>query len=257
MIWVARVVLALSAVMTVAFDPRVFFGSGQGGGWISFASWFHDGSWWAFRLAIAALVLYGIAAATSDPAHRVSWREPVIAGALVAWALVRGVPHSANVSSWARGDVGALAWLRAERGQRDQEEIAIGPEVFAGSWRAADGTIWRFGPNDATRDSPDSASTPSPASKRARCTGPYRVAYLERGRDVFVERGVDSSAHASAVLAALPARARVAVASVACSEEPWSAEFVRVSDGEIWLFEPWMTTEEMRADAFVLRRETR
>lgn len=251
MIWVARVVLALSALLSVVFDPRVFFGSGQGGGWISFASWFHDGSWWAFRLAVAALVLYGIVAAMSDPAHRLSWREPVLALAVVAWALVRGVPHPANVSSWARGEVGALAWIRAQRDQRDQTATAIGPEVFAGTWRAADGTTWRFGPNDATRVSADSAS---PASKRARCSGPYRVVYLERGRDVFVERGVDSSAHASALLATLPARGRFAVASVACSEEPWSAEFVRVASDELWLFEPWMATDEMRADAFVLRR---
>lgn len=254
MVWLARVILAVAAAFTVVFDQRVFFGSGQGGGWISFASWYHDGAWWAFRLAIAALVLYGVAAVTSGAGHRIGWREPAIALALVVWALVRGVPHPANVSSWARGEVGALAWLRAERGQRDQAATPIGPEVFAGTWRAADGTTWRFGPNDVTRTSADSAS---PASKRARCSGTYHVVYLERGRDVFVERGVDSSAHASALLATLPARGRFAVASLACSEEPWSAELVRVSDDELWLFEPWMTTEEMRADTFVLRRETR
>jgi hypothetical protein len=47
----------------------------------------------------------------------------------------------------------------------------------------------------------------------------------------------------------------VPVASVACSEEPWSGEFVRVRDDELWLFEPYMTTEEMKAGAFVLRRD--
>jgi len=67
LIWIARAVLAASALLTVVFDPRLFFGkSGGSGNWISFGSWFYDGSWWAFRLAIAALVLYGITAVTAD-----------------------------------------------------------------------------------------------------------------------------------------------------------------------------------------------
>jgi hypothetical protein len=252
MIWIVRALLAASTVFTVVFEPRVFFGSGPGGGWISFASWFYDGSWWAFRLAIAALVLWTIVVATTGAGVRSSWREPAVALVLIAWAFVRGVPHRENVSSWARGEVGALAWLRAERSARDEREIPIGPEVFAGRWVAADGTTWEFAPNEARRVVPDSAAR-SEAATRARCSAGFRVVYLERGRDVFVERGVDSSAHALAVLATLSPRARVAVASVACADEPWSAEFVRVGD-EVWLFEPWMTNAEMRADAFVLRR---
>ena len=253
-IWIARIALIVSALLSVVFEPRVFFGSGQGGGgWISFGSWFHSGAWWAFRLAVAALVLYAIAAATAEEGHRVAWREPAIAVLLLVWALVRGVPHADNASVWARGEVGAMAWVRAERRLEDAEETPAGPEAFVGDWRAADGTIWRFGPNDAMRISADSAA-PSPAAKRARCTGTFRVAYIERGRDVFVERGLDSSAHATTVLKAIPTRARVPVVAVACSEEPWGGDFVRVADDEIWLFEPWMTAKEMRADAFVLRR---
>ena len=71
---------------------------------------------------------------------------------------------------------------------------------------------------------------------------------------MFVETGIDASAHATALSRTFGERARFAVASVGCSEEPWTAELVRVTPDELWLFEPWMTTEEMKADAFVFRR---
>jgi hypothetical protein len=44
------------------------------------------------------------------------------------------------------------------------------------------------------------------------------------------------------------------VASVGCSEEAWAGEFVLVRPDELWLLEPWMTKDEVKADAFVFRR---
>jgi hypothetical protein len=44
---------------------------------------------------------------------------------------------------------------------------------------------------------------------------------------------------------------------VACSEERWAGSFVLVRDDELWLLEPWMTVDEVRADAFVFRRTSR
>ena len=106
LIWVTRIALAAAALFTVAFDPRVFFGRGGGGGnWISFSSWFYGGSWWSFRLAAFALVLYGIAALTADGGARTGWRGPCLSVALLLWGLVRGVPHEDNMSRWARGGV--------------------------------------------------------------------------------------------------------------------------------------------------------
>ena len=44
MLVVSRVALGAAALLTVLFDPRVFFGGGGGGGgFISFDSWFHAG----------------------------------------------------------------------------------------------------------------------------------------------------------------------------------------------------------------------
>lgn len=262
LIWIARAVLAASALLTVVFDPRLFFGkSGGSGNWISFGSWFYDGSWWAFRLAIAALVLYGIAAVTAETGARVGWRGPAVAGVLLLWGLVRGVPHQENSSRWSQGAVGALAWIRAERDKHDRApRVVIDATMFAGLWRSADGSAWRFGPNDAIRLSDSTAASsrgagvPSPADKRAACSGPYRVGYQERGRDVLVESGLDASAHGAEIWHAMPERVRLPVASVGCSEEPWAGEFVLVRPDEIWLLEPWMTAEEVRADAFVFRR---
>ena len=187
MIWIARIVLAVSTVLTVLFDPRVFFGAGQGGGgFISFTSWFHTGSWWAVRLAVIALVLFALAALTTDGNARVGWRGPALAVALIAWALVRGVPHRDNVSSWARGDVGVRAWLRTQREHRANERTPIGAEAFAGTWHSADGTEWRFAPNVASRVVPE-VQAQSAAAVRSRCRGTFRVGYEERGRDVLVE----------------------------------------------------------------------
>jgi hypothetical protein len=264
LIWIARAVLAASALLTVVFDPRLFFGKGGGSGnWISFGSWFYDGSWWAFRLAVTALVLYGITAVTAEADARVGWRGPVFAVVLLLWGLVRGIPHQENNSRWSQGAVGALAWIRAERDQRDRAPRVIDATMFTGLWRSADGSAWRFGPNDAARvadslaGSPRGSSrVPSPAAKRAACSGPYRVGYKERGRDVLVESGLDASAHGAEIWHAMPERVRLPVASVGCSEEAWAGEFVLVRPDELWLLEPWMTAAEVRADAFVFRRET-
>ena len=57
LIWIARAVLAASALLAVVFDPRLFFGKvGGSGNWISFGSWFYDGSWWAFRLICQSFI---------------------------------------------------------------------------------------------------------------------------------------------------------------------------------------------------------
>jgi hypothetical protein len=102
-----------------------------------------------------------------------------------------------------------------------------------------------------------SGSSRNPAAKRAACTGTYRVAYEERGRDVFVESGLDTSAHGAEIWHSMPERVRLPVANVACSEERWAGSFVLVRDDELWLLEPWMTVDEVRADAFVFRRTSR
>ena len=129
----------------------------------------------------------------------------------------------------------------------------IDATVFAGLWRAPDGSAWRFEPNVATRVERVGA-TPSAAAKRAACTGEYRVAYEERGRDVLVESGLDASAHGAEIWHSMPERVRLPVASVGCSQETWAGEFVLVRRDELWLLEPWMTADEVRADAFVFRR---
>jgi hypothetical protein len=254
LIWIARVVLGVATFFTIAFDPRLFFGRGDGGGnWISFTSWFYGGSWWAFRLSAVALVLYGIVALVADGEHRVGWRGPGLSVLLLLWALARGVPHRENMNQWSKGEVGALAWIRAERAARDRAPRPISATTFAGLWRASDGSAWRFGPNDATRTE-ETGVPSSPAAKRALCTGTYRAAYEERGRDVLVESGLDASVHGGEVWHAMPERIRLPVAGVACSEEPWAGSFVLVRDDEIWLLEAWMTADEIRADAFVFRR---
>ena len=99
-----------------------------------------------------------------------------------------------------------------------------------------------------------SGGSPSPADVRAACSGTYRVAYEERGRDVLVDSGVDASAHGAEIWHAMPERVRLPVASVGCSVEAWGASFVMVRADEIWLLERWMAMHEMRADAFVYRR---
>ncbi|MBV9879593.1 MAG: hypothetical protein JO180_03815 [Gemmatirosa sp.] len=250
----ARVATVVAAVLTVMFDPRVFFGSGQGGGgWISFGGWFHGGAWTAMRVALVALGLFVAAAASGAP--RVGWRGPAVAAVLVAWGLARGVPHRDNASTWWRGDVGVRAWIRAERARRARTPQTLGSiagaAAFAGEWRASDGSTWRFGADAAERVAGPGAA--SPATRRAACGGIYRASYVERGREVFDERGVEDHPPAAAALRALPPNARVAVAEVACSVEPWAATLVRVGD-EVWLLEPYTTTEELQAGAFVLRR---
>ena len=70
----------------------------------------------------------------------------------------------------------------------------------------------------------------------------------------MVVSGLVASAHGAEIWVALPERVRLAVASVGCSEEPWAGEFVLVRPDELWLLEPWMPVEEVRADAFVFRR---
>jgi hypothetical protein len=183
----------------------------------------------------------------------VGWRGPGLAVALMLWGLLRGVPHEDNASRWARGGVGALEWIRAQRDRRDREARPIDAAVFAGLWRSPDGSAWRFAPNEAMRIA-RSGGAALPAAKRAACTGTYRVAYEERGRDVLVESGVDASPRAGKIWHSMPERVRLPVASVECSQEAWGGQFVLVRDDELWLLEPWMTTDEMRADAFVFRR---
>lgn len=251
MIWAVRMVLVLSAVLSAVFEPRVFFGSGSGGGFLSFSGLYFSGAWWAFRFAVLGLALCGISVFTSGAGQRVGWLEPLVAVVLIAYALGRGVPHVANQSTWSHGDVGVRAWLRGREKQRYGAPVAIGAEAFAGVWRGGDGSTWTFAPNEALRTAADTASTP--AAKRAKCSGTYHVVFIERGRDVFADRGIESSSHAAAVVATLPPRVRVPVATVACSNEPWSAEFIRVND-ELWLLEPYMAAEEFRDGGFVFRR---
>lgn len=250
LIWLAWAAAAFATLLTIVFDPRVFFGSGEGGGgWISFGSWYQSGAWMAFWLAILALALFGVAVASLGAAN-VGWRGPLLAVLLVCWALARGIPHANNASTWQRGDVGVGAWLRANGRARATRPGSLGADAFAGTWRAADGTEWRFTPNEATRVVGDSTSA---SAKRAQCSGSYRVGYETRARSVLDERGLETSPHAAPLVVALPADALLPVASVACSAEPWTGEFVRVGD-ELWLLEPYLTDAELKADTFVLRR---
>jgi hypothetical protein len=151
--------------------------------------------------------------------------------------------------------IGGVAGVgtRARRPAPRQHQQVVDATAFAGVWRAPHGSAWRFAPNETTRLAQSDAA-PSPAATRASCSGVYRVAYEERGRDVLVESGLDASAHSATVWHSMPDRIRLPVASVACSEERWAGSFVLVRADELWLLEPWMTTDEIRADAFVFRR---
>jgi hypothetical protein len=263
LLWTGHVVLAAATLWTIVFDPRVFFGTGGGGGgWISFSSWFHGGSWTAFRLTLLALVLYGVVAMNGGDV-RAAWRGPALALVLLGWGLARGVPHIDNGSKWARGAVGARAWLRTELALRARVRHPLGAESFAGVWRAADGTEWRFfgepgsepgTPRRGTAVRTLAPGAPSVGAQRAACRGIYRTAYVEGGRELIEERGLDRSPHAAAVLRRVGPEARVRVVMVGCSEEPWAADFAQVVDDELWILEPYLTYDELQRDAFVLRR---
>ena len=239
LVWAAWLLVALATAATILFDPRVFFGNGQGGDFISFDSWFYSGAWLAVRLASLALVLFAVAAAVGGPEHA-SWRGAALAALLVCWALVRGVPHADNRATWKRGDVGALTWWRTQQRHR---AIArpLGADPFLGSWHAPDGAEWRFDTSGVTH-------VPSSTPGGAPC-GRYRVGYANRERAVLENRGIEESP-AAPRLAAIPPQAVVPVASVACEDRPWFAEFARVGD-ELWVVGPWLTDQELRTSAFV------
>jgi hypothetical protein len=246
---VAVVLVVAATLIAIVSHPRVVFGDGTAMSIVSLDAPFFIAQWLALVLAVLALILSLLAIRSGTGAKSVL--VAALATTLVAWLVITGVPHPANSGEWYKREVGIGAFMRgyAKRRAENTPPPALSADSFAGEWRAVDGTSYSFGPERVSWTGGLGAGEYSAAA----CTGEFRLAYVERTRDLMQDLGFTWSTHAIARFDSTALDARIPVAEVACGPSD-RIVFIKASDDEVWRWTNSLELDALKSGAFVLRR---
>jgi hypothetical protein len=114
---IGSALLALAILLAVLCHPAIFYGGRplpmpMG----AFADLFFFGQWLAFGLTAGSLGLFALVwkwrPAILTPFPQKMWAGPILAGLLLLYLLMAGVPHKANRSFWYKGKLGLIEFVR-------------------------------------------------------------------------------------------------------------------------------------------------
>ncbi|MGV3710514.1 MAG: hypothetical protein ACO1Q7_16915 [Gemmatimonas sp.] len=242
----------LSLILAVLLHPRVFYGTGGGGGFINFDGVFFAGQWIAFAVALLAFGL-AIASWNQDGSSRSALTTWLPAGcaALLLFLLATGVPHKANEGDWRNRKLGVVEFVRALARVRT-ENLApnhISASAFAGEWRDSEGAVYTFTEQSvAWRNAQQEGGYAS-----ANCGAKFALRYIERDREALQSNGLSWSEHVNAVYDSAAADSRVPVAELACGAFD-RIVFIRATPTEIWRWTNALDLDAIKRNTFVLKR---
>jgi hypothetical protein len=246
---VAVVLVVAAAIIAIVSHPRVVFGDGTAMSIVSLDGPFFMAQWLALVLSILALV-FSVLAILSGTGSK-SILVAAVATTLVAWLVMTGVPHPANSGEWYKRELGLGAFMRgyAKRRAENTPPPTLTASSFAGQWQAIDGTSYSFGPDRVSWSGGEAAGEYSAAA----CAGEFRLAYVERTRDLLQDLGFTWSTHAIARFDSTALDARIPVAEVACGPGD-RIVFIKAGADEVWRWTNSLELDAIKSGAFVLRR---
>lgn len=240
--------LILSIVLSVACNPRVFFGTG-GSAVFSLDGLFFWGQWIAFALALFALCISTMIWLNAGRALTLPtlW-IPIFSALMCAYLLLTGVPHPANSGEWRNGELGIAAFMRggARRAKANAKPIELTAESFRGTWRAPDGTEYTFEPHNLkTRNNSETRNFAG-----ADCAEGFSIRYVQQGREILQDLGLTWSEHAIARYDSTALDAKIPVAEVTCVSQHFV--FIRASSNEVWRWTNTLNVNDLKDKSFIL-----
>jgi hypothetical protein len=135
--------LSVAALLLGLFNRRVFFGDGNGPGFVDFSRLFYLGNWLGFWCAVSSLVCFWVSASqTRIPLVSRRALAPAIAVSLCAYFVIFSIPEESNKNGWKRGAVGLrVYWETKRRLWTEYRADARLKGAFQGKWKTAEGAL--------------------------------------------------------------------------------------------------------------------